>query len=133
MTITPDDLATYLGSEVVDARAQMLIDQTVILATAIVDPLPAGSDAVVLSSASRAYANPIGVISETTGPFTVTRSSPGVYLTRGERRTLRSLAGQGGGAFTINPMSPDAGKGIRDPLQGPTDQESVEYLEEQGL
>lgn len=114
--ITPDDLATFLGTTVNEDRALAIIADAQALCEAIVSIpfpappavptrfLPVGAEAVVRRVAVRAYVNPTGVTQETIGPYTVQRHAMGVYLTAGDRRTLRSLAG-GGGAFSVN-MTP---------------------------
>lgn len=105
MAVTPDDLQTYLGSPNFDAeRAELLISTAVSLCEAIVKPLPESADAVILSSAGRAYTNATGVTSQMAGPYQVTMPSGGVYLTKSERATLRRLAG-GGGAFSIDMLA----------------------------
>lgn len=106
---TSDDLATYLGSAVDPPRADMLLGMAVQLCTAVVSPLPAEAQAVVLSATARAYTNPSGVTQEGAGPFQVARPAAGVYLTRAERSTLRRLNG-GGNAFSID-MAGINGKG----------------------
>lgn len=98
---TSAELATYLGSGVDQARADMLLSLAVDQCSAVVTPLPDEATAVVLSATARAYTNPAGVTQEGAGPFQVTRPSAGVYLTRAERSTLRRLAG-GGNAFSID-------------------------------
>lgn len=100
--ITPDDLSLFLGATVDDPRALVIIADAQALCEAITGkPLPAGAEAVVRRVAVRAYVNPSGVTQETVGPYTVQRHAAGVYLTAGDRRTLRSLMG-GGGAFSID-------------------------------
>lgn len=130
---TPDTLATYLGAASVDDdRASLLIRLAESVARSIVDPLPNGADVVILSATARAYVNPTQSTSQTAGPFNVAVPFPGVYLTRGEKRTLRSLAGQGGGAFTIDPTPEDALEGYLDPLSGTTLEEAERYALNEG-
>lgn len=128
---TPADLDTYLGlnGTVDEARAKMLLKQAQTLAEAVVDPLPSGSDAIVLAAAARCYTNPAGVSSESVGPYSASRPWPGVWLTRSERRALRSLAGQFTGAFTIDPTPADAMVGYRDPLEPYTLEEAEQAAE----
>lgn len=104
MTVAPADLGTYLGAQIETARAQYLIDRATELAESVVSPLPAGSDAVVLDVAARAYSNPGNVTSEGMGPFNATFSAGagGLWLTRQNKVTLRRLAGRGS-AFSIDP------------------------------
>ena len=96
MNVTSADLALYLGQEVNEARADLLIEMAVSLVESIVNPAPDEARAVVLSSVARAYTNPSGITTEMVGPYQATRPSAGVYLTKGERATLRRLAGRSG-------------------------------------
>ena len=132
-TVTTDDLTTYLGRTVEEDRAQFVLDQVTVLANAVVTPLPDGASAVIVTAAARAYMNPVGAKQEAVGPFQVTPGSPGIYLTRGERRTLRSLAGKGGGAFTIDPTDVNAMTNYVDPLAPPTNADAEQWFEETGL
>ena len=113
MTVTPADLGTYLGVTVDDTRGQYLIDRAMELCLSVVDPLPAGSDAVVLDVAARAFSNPSNVTSQGAGPFPVAYGAVGggLWLTRQNKATLRRLAGSGG-AFTIDTMPTTAGQGL---------------------
>ena len=110
---TPDDLGTYLGQTVDTVRAQQFIDWATALCQSVVNPLPAGADAVVLDVAARGYTNPTNAQQETVGPYTVGHGKVGggLYLTRGNKRTLRRLAG-GGGAFTIDTTPATAGQNL---------------------
>lgn len=104
MTVAPADLATYLGAEVDEARAQFLIDRATDLCLSIVTPLPAGSDAVVLDVAARAFTNPTNASSQNVGPFQTSYggAAGGLWLTKQNKATLRRLAG-GSSAFSIDP------------------------------
>lgn len=111
VTPTSSDLALYLGVDTIDAtRAAFLISQAESLAKTVLSTLPDGATTVVLSASARGYANPLGITSETVGVYSVSRPMGGVYLTKGERSTLRRLAG-GSAAFTIDPTPADAGAG----------------------
>ena len=100
---TAEDLALYLGlDEINGPRAELLISQAVHLCEAVVSPLPVGAEAVILSAAGRAYANPQGATYETIGPVSVQRPMAGLYLTKSEKAALKSMAGRGG-AFTVDP------------------------------
>jgi hypothetical protein len=59
------------------------------------NPWPPIAKAVALAAAGRAYLNPEGIKSETTGPFTAVRDAAqiGVYLTVDEVGRLRRPAG----------------------------------------
>ncbi|MFI9237818.1 hypothetical protein [Streptomyces sp. NPDC053079] len=108
--IDPGQLAAFLGQDVEQARAALVITQAEALCRAVVDPLPEGAGAVVLSVAARAYANPQGLAAETVGPYSVQRpaAQAGLYMTRDERRSLKLMAGRGG-AFTVDPTPAGAG------------------------
>lgn len=109
MEVTTEELRLYLGLPDIDPdRAALLLEQAASLARSIVDPLPDGAKAVILSMAGRAYSNPQGISGETIGPYSVQRPQAGLYMTRDERRTLSRLAGRGG-AFMVDPTPPDAG------------------------
>lgn len=100
----PGDLSSLLGVDVDDVRAAFLIEQAQNLCMAIVDPLPSGAAAVVLTVAARAYVNPAGATQETLGSYSVQR--PGaLFLTRADRRSLLNMAGRSG-AFSVN-LLPD--------------------------
>ena len=113
MTVAPADLGTYLGVTVDTTRAQYLIDRATDLCTSLVNPLPAGSDAVVLDVAARAYLNPGNVQADNGGPYGATFGpvGGGLWLTRQNKATLRRL-GSGGGAFTIDTLPADAGSSL---------------------
>jgi hypothetical protein len=104
----PEDLGTYLGSEVDPARAKLIISGAIALCSSIVDPLPEAALSVVLDVAARAYTNPTAVPNQAAGPFTVGSAPGGLWLTRQNKATLRRLAGSGG-AFTIETMPSTAG------------------------
>lgn len=96
---TPADLSTFLGEQVDDARALLLLSIAQGFCEDVVTPLPASAVGVVLASAARAYANPQQNNGEGVGPYTVQRMSA-VYLTRTERETLRRAKGRGGAGST---------------------------------
>lgn len=131
VSVDSDDLATFLGVDSVDAaRAAMLISQTVALAQSVVSPLPDGSEAVILSAVARTYVNPTQSTSQTAGSFNVSVPYPGMYLNRNERRTLRGLAGQGGGAFSIDLTPAGAMADYVDPLTENLEEAEQEFLNE---
>lgn len=102
---TAEQLGITMSLAEVDVdRADFLIAQAVALCESIVVPLPDQASVIVLSVAGRAYVNPQQVSYETIGPMSVQRpqGSGGLYLTKGDKAVLRSLAGRGG-AFTIDP------------------------------
>jgi hypothetical protein len=102
---TAEQLGLYLGlDEIQGDRADLLLTTAVALCQTVVNPLPEGAEAVVLSVAGRAYVNPQQVSYETIGPMSVQRpqGSGGLYLTKADKSALKSLAGRGG-AFTVDP------------------------------
>lgn len=104
MTVTPANLATYLGTEVDEARATYLLARSVELCESVITPLPAGSDAVVLDVAARAYTNPTNVSSQNVGPYSASYggAAGGLWLTRQNKVTLRRLNGASS-AFSVDP------------------------------
>lgn len=109
MTVAPADLSTYLGVELDAARATYLLARATELCQSIITPLPAGSDAVVLDVAARAYSNPGNVASQGVGAFQVSYggAAGGLWLTRQNKATLRKLSG-GSSAYSIDPVDPAA-------------------------
>jgi len=103
----PADLASFLGSDVDEARATLLLRLAQDRCEEILSPLPEAALGIVLSAAARGYANPQGVSSEGIGPFNVQRPWAGVYLTKSERVSLKRLSSNGG-AFTVDPTPKDA-------------------------
>jgi hypothetical protein len=105
VTVTPNDLGTYLGTTLAydDERALLMISLAVGLCESIVNPLPPAADAVILDVAARAYSNPGNVTAQGAAPFSVNYGavSGGLWLTRQNKATLRRLNGSGG-AFTID-------------------------------
>jgi hypothetical protein len=114
VTVSPADLATYLGAEVDATRAQYLLDRATDLCLSIASPLPAGADAVVLDVAARAFTNPGNVASQGVGPFNASYgpTGGGLWLTRQNKATLRRLAG-GSSAYSIDPTPADVLDGTR--------------------
>lgn len=132
MAVTTGDLSMYLGVVVDEGRASLMLALAADLCSTIVSPLPDEARAVVLSCAARGYSNPQGVTYETTGPYSVQRPYPGLYLTRSERSALKRMAGVGG-AFTINPLADDVLVGYGDPLDYPTVDYSEELAKDEGF
>lgn len=107
----PTDLQTFLGVDTIDtSRAALLIELAQDLCATVVTPLPATARAVVLDVAARAYGNPQGMQATHAGSFSVQWGAAqfggalgGVFLTRGNKSTLRRLAGAGG-AFSIDTL-----------------------------
>jgi len=102
--LAPDDLGTYLGIANIDIdRATFIIEKAIELCQAIVNPLPDGSDSVVLDVAVRAWTNPTNAQAQTAGPYNTAYGAiaGGLWLTAQNKSTLRLLAG-GGSAFMID-------------------------------
>lgn len=100
-TVTPNDLSDFLGTTVDPARAVTVLRYAQLLCQTIVNPLPDTAMPVVIDVACRAYSNPGGTPTQGAGPFTMAGAPGGIYLTRGNKTTLRRLAG-GSGAFSID-------------------------------
>jgi hypothetical protein len=114
--VTPDDLATYLGTTISSAdedRAQMLIDDATAQALSVVTVgtvpttgataanLPVGAESVIRAAVARLFLNPMGVSQEVTGPYTFSRpAGSGSMFSKAEIATLRRLAGRSG-AFSV--------------------------------
>jgi hypothetical protein len=115
-TVTSSDLEMFLGMDTgtINAmRASAAIQDAQNLCESIAFPLPLSANVVVKIVAARGYINPQGVQSETVGPYhaewgTSTGTgggSIGPYLTRGDKATIRRLAG-GSSAFSIETLPP---------------------------
>ena len=92
VTPTAEQLGLYLDLPEIRAdRADLLLQQAVALAEAVVRPLLDRATAVVLSVAGRAYVNPQQVSYETIGPMSVQRpqGSGGLYLTKADKSALK--------------------------------------------
>ena len=105
MAVAPADLGTYLGVTLDDARATYLLARATELCQSVINPLPDGSDVVVLDVAARAYSNPSNVSSQGVGPFNTSygAAAGGLWLTRQNKATLRRLGG-GSSAYSIDPV-----------------------------
>lgn len=109
---TTEELQVFLNLDTIDdTRGQLMLELAEQACSIYLDPLPETAKALVLTVAGRAYSNPQGVTSETVGPYSVQRPAAGVYLTRGERTSLKTMSGRGG-AFSIDPTPADAGQGL---------------------
>ena len=111
--VTSTDLGTYLGVAVDTDRATQLIAWAQALCESVVSPLPSGAEPVVLEVAARGYVNPTNFTSATVDSVTANYGAVrgGLWLTKGNKRTLRRLAG-GGGAFMIDTMPSTAGQNL---------------------
>ncbi len=111
MTADSTTLDTYLGlnGSINTDRADLLISLATDLCLSIVDPLPDGSDPVVLDVAARAYSNPTNQTTQVQGPFPPNALPGGLWLTKANIAVLRRLSPTGSGAFTIDPTPEDAG------------------------
>ena len=103
LSVTSDDLASYMGAEVDDDRAALFLDLAMDLAGAIVSPVPAAAKAIVLKVAASGYESPTGRSQELIGPYQISGPSAGMVMSKADRAALRRLAG-GGGAFSIDPL-----------------------------
>jgi len=103
-TPTAEQLGLLLALDTIDGnRADMLIEQAVNLALSVVRPLPDEATPVILAIAGRAYTNPTSASYQTVGPMSVQTTQPGgLYLSKSDKVTLKSMAGRGG-AFTVDP------------------------------
>lgn len=110
------ELEWFIQTSVVDVTAEFLLG----LAQGLIvdeigehDPWSPTAKAVALAAAGRAYLNPEGIRSETTGPFTAVRDAAalGVYLTVDEVTRLhrRPATGYAGpvGSFPTAVCWPD--------------------------
>ncbi len=104
--VTPADLGVYLGVEVEQFRAQMLIDDAVAQAVDIVGvadegKLPASAAGIIRGAVARLYLNPAGVTQEMVGPLSYSRpASSGSIFSRAEKSAL--VRGAGRGAFSVD-------------------------------
>jgi hypothetical protein len=109
---TPSDLQTFLGVDSVDInRATYLLTAVTARLQSYVNPLPDGAYALAVEIAAQAYARPLLVKSETTGPYTVVPGGGGILVTKAQIRELRLMANKGS-AFTIDPTPVGAGSGL---------------------
>lgn len=101
---TATDLQTFLGASTIDStRAAMMISLAYDLCQTIVNPIPDTAQGIVLTVASRSFVNPEGITTETVGPYSVQRPSPGLYLTKSDKAALKRLSGRRG-AFSVDTM-----------------------------
>lgn len=103
LTVTSDDLASYLGSSVDEDRADLFLELAMDLAGAIVSPVPDAAKAIVLKVAASGYESPTGRSQELIGPYQISGPAGGMVMSKADRAALRRLAG-GGGAFSIDPL-----------------------------
>lgn len=114
MTATVDMLDTYLGlnGSINTDRAALVLSLATDLCLSVVNPLPDGSDGVVLDVAARGYSNPTNATVGPAGVFGPGQPPPmgGLWLTKTNIATLRRLsADASSGAFSIDPTPADAG------------------------
>lgn len=92
---TAEDLASYMQQDLDLATATLVLDlaEAAILDTlrldVMPDPAPAVARGICLDVAKRAYANPLGDITESVGPFSRRPCASGIELFDRERRILR--------------------------------------------
>jgi hypothetical protein len=107
---SPSDLSTYLGlSQIDNDRATLILKLAQDKCEAILNPLPATAQGVVLDIAGRAFSNPQNVQQENAGPFGVNYGpvAGGLWLTKANRAELRRLGG-GSSAFSADTLPPGA-------------------------
>lgn len=104
---SPSDVATFLGSDVDDTRAQWFIEQAELLCAAVVSPLPDAALPVIVRVAARGMSNSTGAVQMGLGSAQVSYGSQaatyngGLFLSRADRSDLRRLSGRVG-AFSID-------------------------------
>jgi hypothetical protein len=92
--VTVDDFKNYIDDQNVNvARASLIIRYATQLCQSIVDPLPAGAEAVILDVAQRAYAVPPEGVGPYATPPALGIAGGGLWLTRANEEALRRLAG----------------------------------------
>lgn len=119
LSVTPYDLATFLGRDDLDFdRAAVMLQLAEDLCTGVVSPLPDTAKGVILSVAGRAFTNVSSAHQMGLGSAQISFGAPnsslgvgGLYLSRSDIVNLRRL-GNSGGAFSIDPTPVDAGQGI---------------------
>jgi hypothetical protein len=114
MTADAPTLDTYLGlgGSIDSARATLTLSLATDACLSIVNPLPDGSDGVVLDVAARAYSNPTNAQTGAANPYSpgLPPVMGGLYLTKANIAMLRRLsADASSGAFSIDPTPADAG------------------------
>lgn len=106
---TLEEFASFLQVDVDTATANLVLldlaQGQIVDEIGTRDPWPATAKAVALSAAKRAYVNPEGVSSETTGGTTSVYAdgNMGVFLTDDERARLQRAGGGGSAAFSVVP------------------------------
>lgn len=119
---TPADLGVYLGTTVDPERATLILQLAHDLCETVVFPVPDAAKGVELSVAARAFNNVTSAHQAGIGSAQVSYGAPnssvgigGLFLSKSEIRTLRSLAGRTG-AFSIDMLAVDAdADGLVDP------------------
>jgi hypothetical protein len=114
MTADVNMLATFLNVTDIDTdRAELLLSLATDKCLGIVDPLPDGSDGVVLDIAARAYTNPSVSQFQAPGPYQPggPPTMGGLWMTKANIAELRRLAPTGSGAYSVDMTPVDAGAG----------------------
>lgn len=132
LSVTPDDMATYLKVAVDEAQATLIISMVMDLAAAVVSPVPDTAKAVIITAVARALPNPSQASAMSMGGSSASWAPGGVYLTRQERLALRRAGKLGAGAFSVN-VAPDAGKHYHDPLRPATLDDAETFALDQDL
>ena len=116
------EFASFIQSDVDTATANLLLldlaQGQIAEKIGDLDPWPATAKAIALEAAKRAYVNPDGVGSETTGGTAATFPDRGVYLTDAEvKRLLEWLNGPGGSTTGQPQGSFPAARAWPDPVE----------------
>lgn len=102
---TPAELASFLQQDVDTSSATLVLDlveaEMVKAAGVVAASLPAWTKLIGLGVAARIYTNPAGLTAD--GIDDYRRTFGGSFLTGAEIDRLSTVAGLGGGAFTITP------------------------------
>lgn len=142
--VSTDDLAARVGPipDSEQARAASCIADATALVVAEVgakalawtaDVVPVEVPAVILAAAGRVYRNPEGLVSQTVGPLSESRSPTSVsaYLTEYERQLVRRAAGKSGLATVRVTREDPMWTGLYLPVYGSDEQ--VQWFPEEGV
>jgi len=105
---TLEEFASFLQADVNTATANLLLldlaQGQITERIGDLDPWPTTAKAVALEAAKRAYVNPEGLGSETSGSTAATYPERGVYLTKDEVERLQEWANGPGGSTVGQPQ-----------------------------
>lgn len=119
---TPEELGVYLGRTVDSERGELILQLAHDLCETVISPVPAEGKGVELAVAARAFNNVTSAHQAGIGSAQVSYGAPnssvgigGLFLSKSDRRTLRSLSGRKA-AFSVDLIALDEdGDGIVDP------------------